>query len=208
MDEPHPIKGSGHRFTKLQVITNETPSIFDAFPEVFTNDQDDDADNTFSDPSGSPTNTVSIYGQCPKSPNIDPDQLPYSYMVEYAGQVPKVLSTVDPAVNAWVQKIRYPLPPIRKKTNDTPAFNIAGEAALERRFRQIYNPVNYLVVVRGFRLLMAIRNMTIENKAPYVSPSYALMGTCSSSLTLLTRPYLPQSRCQDDWSLHRPPLLW
>lgn len=180
-----PPEGSGYEVTDIQMVTEETSPITDVFPEASVPDQDDDADINFYDSSGLPSNMVSLYGlQHPTTPTFDPDKLPYSYMVEYAGRVPKVLSILDPDVKAWVHKIRNPPNPICEKTDDTPAFNIAGEEALERRFRQIPNPVNYLIVVRGFKLLMAIRNMTIENKAPYVSSSYAHVKTSSLSVAV------------------------
>lgn len=163
--------------TNIQVPHNETPSIFDVFPEAFTDDQEDAADNAFYSGSGMPGDTVSIYGQCPKTPLIDPDRLPYSYMVENPGQVPEVLLNLRPKLKPSMHKIRRPLLPNQEKTDGMPMFNIAGEVALERQFRLIPNPVNYLIVVRGFRLLMAIRNMTVANKAPYVltAPLHATM---------------------------------
>ncbi|ROV93628.1 hypothetical protein VMCG_08067 [Cytospora schulzeri] len=163
MGEPNSINVP-FDITDIQVALNETPSLFDRFPEAFSKYEDDDTDRAFYNSSGVPGNMVSIYGQLPKMPIIDPDQQPYSYMVENPGQVPQALSKPEPKLKPSMRKFRRPLPPIPKTIDGIPMFNIAGEEALERQFRRIPNPVNYLIVVRGFRLLMAIRNMTVGNK--------------------------------------------
>lgn len=173
----HASVGVGHEFADIQTPTNETPSIFDAFPEEFILNQDDDAGRTFYGLGKLPNNTVSIYSQSLRTSTIDPVRLPYSFMIEYAGRVPIVLSSVDPDIKSWGHQHRNSQSPTREKTDDTPAFNIAGEEALERRFRHVFNPVNYLIVVRGFRLLMTLRNITIGGKAPYVLPCYAQVKT-------------------------------
>ncbi|ROW02717.1 hypothetical protein VSDG_01743 [Cytospora chrysosperma] len=165
MDEPSSLYRL-FDISNVQVPHNETATIFEVFPEAFTNNQNDDADDSLYDGSGTPGGTVSIYGQRPKTPTIDPDRHPYSYMVENPGQVPRALLTRKRVPKPWMFKIPRPLLHIYEKTDDgLPMFNIPGEVALERQFRQIPNPVNYLMVVRGFRLLMTIRNMTVANKA-------------------------------------------
>ncbi|KUI52695.1 hypothetical protein VP1G_00018 [Cytospora mali] len=171
LNEPSPInplfdlfrEGSGCDLTDNRVPHDETPSIFDKFPEIFADGLDGDADNTYS-PSAMPGGTISVCGQRSRAPATDPYRLPHYFMIENPGQVPEALSRVDPKVEAWASKACCPAP--RLFRHSYREFNIDGELALEQAFKRIANPMHYLIVVRGFRLLMTFRNMTIKNKAP------------------------------------------
>lgn len=128
-------------------------------------DGDGTADNARHTPNGMPrpNNTVTIYDQLAA---LDPHRLPYSHMIEHPGQVPRALLSLDgnKDVEAWVSKIRKPRFVRRVPIDHYRAFNIEGEKALELQIKRIRNPVKYLLVVRGFRLLLAIRNMSIKDK--------------------------------------------
>ena len=156
----------------IQVPPNETASVFERFPEVFTDDQDGRAGNTYYTPNGELSNSVSIYGQLAQASAIDPDQSPYSYMVEYPGQIPKTLLSPERewTVKTWERMNRHPRYVARVPIVDYHAYNIEGEKALEFQIKSHHlDPVTYLLLVRGFKLLLTIRNMTIYGRAMYVS---------------------------------------
>ncbi|KUI71048.1 hypothetical protein VM1G_07058 [Cytospora mali] len=178
-------KGSGRDLTDNQVPHDETPSIFDKLPEVSADNLDGHADNT-----------ISVFGQRPRAPATDPDRLPHNFMIENPGQVPEVLSRVDPQVEAWASKVRYPTP--RLIRHSFRGFNTDGELALEQAFKRIANPMHYLIVVRGFRLLMAFRNMSIKNNAPLDARTIGvfigrLFRGESTTLEIFNKYFLPKN---------------
>ncbi|KAK7749656.1 hypothetical protein SLS53_000234 [Cytospora paraplurivora] len=152
---------------EIPMPEDETLSIFDRYPEAFAVAQDGDART----PSGMRSAKVSVYGQLPKAPALDPDLLPYSYMTEHPGQVPQALLDLEknPDAEAWAAKICKPQFVAPLPFTRLHAYNIDGEKAIEVQIkRAATHPSSYLIVVRGFKLLMKFRNMTIKGKAMYV----------------------------------------
>lgn len=146
---------------------DETLSIFERYPEAFAVVQNGDARTL----SGMRSTKVSVDGQLPKAPAVNPDLQPHSYMIEHPGQVPRALLNIEknPDAGAWAAKIRNPRYVAPLPFTRLHAYNIDGEKALEVQIkRAAAHPSSYLIVVRGFKLLMKFRNMTINGKAMYV----------------------------------------
>lgn len=155
----------------IQVPPNETIPVFERFSKAFIDGQDGRAENTYYTPNGALSSTVSIYGQLAEQPATELDDLPYSYMVEHPGQMSNTLLSPeqDRAAKAWVWKICHPQHVARVPIAHYHAYNIEGEKALEREIKsRVPDPMTYLIIVRGFKLLMGIRNMTIDDRAVYV----------------------------------------
>ncbi|ROW15852.1 hypothetical protein VPNG_02591 [Cytospora leucostoma] len=152
---------------EIPMPKDETLSIFDRFPEVFAVPQERGART----PSGMLSTQASVCFQLPKAPALHPDLLPYSYMIENPGQVPQALVDLEknPEVEAWIAKICKPQSVAPLPNTRLHAYNIDGEKAIEVQIKRAApHPSSYLIVVRGFKLLMKFRNMTIKGKAMYV----------------------------------------
>lgn len=121
--------------------SNESPSIFDHFPEAFVCEKPDNLDSHHAYEA---SDNISI--SChPLDPLIvEQDRLPYSWMVQNPGQIPNNLYS------------NFPLPAyIKPKPGNKSPSNDDGETRMEAEFKRgTLNPYDYFCRATAFTCIM------------------------------------------------------
>lgn len=125
--------------------SNEAPSIFDRFPEAFVYEN---PGNLESHNAHEASASFSVFCQPLDPLVVEKDRLPYSWMVQNPGEIPKNICRNSP-----------PPAHIKPKPSNKPSSNDDGETRMEEEFKRgALNPYDYFCRATAFTCIMDLNS--------------------------------------------------
>lgn len=125
--------------------SNESPSIFDRFPEAFVYEKPDNLESHYAH---EVSDSVSVFCQLYDPLVVEKDRLPYSWMVQNPGKIPKNLCRNSP-----------PPAHIKPKPSNKSSSNDDGETRMEEEFKRgTLNPYDYFCRATAFTCIMDLNS--------------------------------------------------
>lgn len=125
--------------------SNESPSIFERFPEALVHEKPDDLESRLVHEA---SDSASDFCQLLQPLAVDKNQLPYSWMVQNPGQIPEILCSNSP-------RPAYTKP----KAGSKSPGNVDGETQMEVELKRgAQNPYEYFFRATAFTCIMDLNS--------------------------------------------------
>lgn len=126
--------------------SNESTSIFDRFPDAFVYEKPEKPEPHLAHKA---SDRASVFCQVPESLLVDQNRLPYSWMVQNPGQLPKALCSESPRPGNF-----------KPKPDNRSLSSVEGETRMEEELKRgTQNPFDYFLRATAFTSVMELNSI-------------------------------------------------